>query len=140
MSKVARGNYMKELRVNVDLCSIRRIITDIKEIEEALRKQTHLSLNEALCLCQQARGNCDPSSLSKEMGLSPSRMTRILDSLSEKGYIERLPSEQDRRAVSVNVTVQGRMVTDELHSISLDIPAYLLTAIQQLETATGVTL
>jgi len=130
---------MKELNVEIDLCSIRRIITDLKDIEEAVRRQTDLSLNEALCLCQHGKGICDPSSLSKEMGLSPSRMTRILDSLSDKGYIERLPSEQDRRSVSLKVTAQGSIMTDTLHSISLEIPTYLLTAIQQLETATGVT-
>ncbi|MBN2861053.1 MAG: MarR family transcriptional regulator [Sphaerochaetaceae bacterium] len=126
--------------MDIDLCSIRRIITDLKDIEEAVRGQTSLSLNEALCLCQHDKGNSDPSSLAKEMGLSPSRMTRILDSLSAKGYIERLPSEQDRRSVSVRVTAQGSRMTETLHSISLEIPTYLRTAIQQLETATGVTL
>ncbi len=123
--------------MEIDLCSIRTILADLKDIEEKVKNETDLSLNEALCLCQHYKGKNDPSSLSKEMVLSPSRMTRILDSLSSKGFIERIPSEEDRRSVTIKVTGRGKKMTQTLHSLTIDIPSYLIHAIQQLETATG---
>ncbi len=123
--------------MEIDLCSIRTILADLKVIEEKVKEETDLSLNEALCLCQHYKGRNDPSTLAKEMVLSPSRMTRILDSLSQKGYIERIQSEEDRRSVTVHVTAKGKELTDTLHALTITIPSYLIEAIQKLETATG---
>ncbi len=121
----------------LDLCTIRAILVDLKSVEEAVRNETALSLNEALCLCQHEKGNTDPSSLARELSLSPSRMTRILDSLVQKGYIERVTSDEDRRAVTVKMTDSGKSVSEKLHTLDTQLPEYLNDAINQLETATG---
>lgn len=49
-----------------------------------------------------------PSELAKTLGYTRPRMTRILDSLEEKGYVVREPDTQDRRRVLVSCTQAGR--------------------------------
>lgn len=50
----------------------------------------------------------NPSDLAKTLGYSRPRMTRILDSLEEKGYIVREPDPADRRRVLASCTDAGR--------------------------------
>lgn len=53
-------------------------------------------------------GGMTPSELAKTLGYTRPRMTRILDSLEEKGYVVREPDTQDRRRVFVTCTEEGR--------------------------------
>lgn len=92
----------------VDLCALRKIQTALKQYEDQLRDDTGLSLNEALCLCSVSRGFQEPGLIAREMELSPSRLTRILDALEERRLVERKMGDGDRRSVSVNLTYSGR--------------------------------
>ena len=116
-----------------DLCFLRQVLLDVKKIEEILKKESSLSLNEALCLCQHGNGFTDPSSLARELSLSPSRMTRILDSLTKKGYISRTESDGDRRSVTITMSQKGLDCVKKLHSISLDLPQYLIDLAEQAQ-------
>lgn len=53
-------------------------------------------------------GGMNPSDLAKRLGYSRPRMTRILDSLEEKGYVTRTPDPEDRRRVLATCTDDGR--------------------------------
>ena len=46
----------------------------------------------------------NPSELAERLGYTRPRMTRILDSLEQKGFVERRPDENDRRRVIVRAT------------------------------------
>lgn len=49
-----------------------------------------------------------PSDLAEKLGYTRPRMTRILDSLESKGYVRRVPDENDRRRVIAHCTEEGR--------------------------------
>lgn len=49
-----------------------------------------------------------PSDLAEKLGYTRPRMTRILDSLESKGYVERIPDAKDRRRVIARCTEEGR--------------------------------
>lgn len=49
-----------------------------------------------------------PSDLADKLGYTRPRMTRILDSLEAKGYVERIPDTKDRRRVIACCTEEGR--------------------------------
>lgn len=49
----------------------------------------------------------NPSTLADTLGYTRPRMTRILDSLVSKGFVERKNDEADRRKVLVRVTSEG---------------------------------
>ena len=50
----------------------------------------------------------NPSDLAKTLGYTRPRMTRILDSLEEKGFVAREPDPSDRRRVLASCTDKGR--------------------------------
>lgn len=50
----------------------------------------------------------NPSELAKTLGYTRPRMTRILDSLEEKGFVVREQDERDRRRVIATCTEEGR--------------------------------
>ena len=49
-----------------------------------------------------------PSDLAEKLGYTRPRMTRILDSLEGKGFVERIPDAKDRRRVIARCTEEGR--------------------------------
>ncbi|MDD4220591.1 MAG: MarR family transcriptional regulator [Sphaerochaetaceae bacterium] len=115
-----------------DLCDLRRLILDLRCFEDSLKKQTDLSLNEALCLCQTGKGNLDPSGLAHELEISPSRLSRILDSLETKGLLTRSIADADRRTICIDLTTTGQQMVETLHCVDISIPHHLEEAIKTL--------
>lgn len=48
--------------------------------------------------------------LAGHAGITPSTATRILDALERRGVVERIRSDEDRRAVAVSLTIAGRQL------------------------------
>ncbi|MDD3822580.1 MAG: MarR family transcriptional regulator [Sphaerochaetaceae bacterium] len=115
-----------------DLCDLRKLMIDLRRFEEALREKASLSLNEALCLCQVHEGKRDPGTLSVELELSPSRLSRILESLEKRKLITRTTSDNDRRTVVVCLTDSGEALVAKLHGTSIPIPEHLIHAIESM--------
>lgn len=109
----------------IDLCAIRRLQTSLREFESHLKKETGLSFNDALLLCAVKKGIQEPGLLAKELELSPSRLTRILDSLENRALIVRQLSEQDRRSMLVTLTDQGNEMVEHYSCSEITIPADL---------------
>jgi DNA-binding MarR family transcriptional regulator len=49
-----------------------------------------------------------PSDVSDQLGISPGRVTHLLNPLEESGHIERLRSPDDRRVVLIKLTDKGK--------------------------------
>lgn len=109
----------------IDLCALRKIQSALKQYEEQLRADTGLSLNEALCLCSINRGFQEPGLIAREMDLSPSRLTRILDGLEEHLLVERKMGDGDRRNISVSLTYSGRELLMKYKCSEIDLPEVL---------------
>ncbi len=60
------------------------------------------------------------SDLCKRMQHDNGAITRMLDQLEEKGYVERHRSQQDRRVVELQVTEAGRAKVNELTPLIVD--------------------
>jgi DNA-binding MarR family transcriptional regulator len=54
--------------------------------------------------------------LAKNMGLTPSRITNLLNSLEQKGYIMRKISTQDRRIIKVALTEEGEKFAIDINN------------------------
>jgi len=112
-----------------DFCDIRKLLLDLKRMEENLMEQTGLSLNEALCLCGTSKGVCEPGKLAKEMEISPSRLSRILDSLAKRGLIDRAISTEDRRNILLTLSHEGTTMVATVQCTGLEIPDHLAVAL-----------
>lgn len=118
-----------------ELCNLRKLIVDLRHFEEKLKKKTGLTVNEALLICQVQRGKQEPTLLAEELELSPSRLSRILDSLEKKNLISREISSEDRRSVTVNLTSLGLGAANEINCTNIKLPDYLKVAIESLTGA-----
>lgn len=109
----------------IDLCAIRRLQTSLRIFEEELKQQTGLSFNDALLLCAVNKGVTEPGPLARELELSPSRLTRVLDSLEARALIVRSLSDVDRRSLTVSLTDSGAAMVKEYSCSEITLPEEL---------------
>ncbi len=64
----------------------------------------------ALSALEQANGECSMSELAEHIQQSSATMTGIVDRLVDKQWVTRRRSEEDRRAVYVQITDRGRQM------------------------------
>jgi DNA-binding MarR family transcriptional regulator len=50
------------------------------------------------------------SEIGKKLMISPPNMTPLIDKLISEGLVKRLPSEEDRRIININLTDNGRKI------------------------------
>ena len=109
----------------IDLCAIRRLQTSLRVFEEELKQQTGLSFNDALLLCAVNKGVTEPGALARELELSPSRLTRVLDSLEARDLVTRALSDTDRRSLTVSLTSGGEAMVKEYSCSEITLPEEL---------------
>ncbi len=90
----------------VDHCQLKQ-----KRISESLG----LTVAEfRLLRCFRGDYTLSVGELARRMGLSNSRLTRILDGLVEKGIVRRDIAPQDRRMMEVMLTTEGKKIEKNL--------------------------
>ncbi|MFD3446565.1 MarR family transcriptional regulator [Microbacteriaceae bacterium 4G12] len=77
--------------------------------------QLDLSMTQMkILMLLNTRGDMTISMLAEHMGTSLSSMTGILDRLEALDFVERLPSEQDRRSIYVQLTGKAKLLFQRL--------------------------
>lgn len=109
----------------VDLCSIRKIQVALRQFEESLKEETGLSLNDAMCLCAIEKGYAEPGLLAVQLELSPSRLSRVLDSLEGRALVVRKIGAEDRRNITVSLTKAGARLIGKYKCAEVNLPAEL---------------
>ena len=84
-------------------------------IDNQLMDQLHLSQSELLFFSSldQCIGVSSPE-LAKNMDLSPSRISRVIEKLVVDGYLDRNTDKSDRRAITLCLTDEGKKVKAEI--------------------------
>jgi MarR family 2-MHQ and catechol resistance regulon transcriptional repressor len=65
----------------------------------------------------EALGHLGPlkvGEICNKMLVSGGNMTLVLDNIEKLGYVERIPSKKDRRAIDVQLTVKGKELFDRI--------------------------
>ena len=68
--------------------------------------------------------------ISKRMKLSPSRLTRIIDGLVQKGYMQREIDLNDRRNMIVSLSRRGKIFTNKLNKAFIEVHEEILQDIE----------
>jgi DNA-binding MarR family transcriptional regulator len=71
--------------------------------------------------------------LSAKLGIHPSRLVAVLDSLEERSLLERRPNSGDRRQYSLHLTEKGNAVLQEIGRVARDHQEDLLQALDKAE-------
>lgn len=70
-----------------------------------------------LLSCLQANDGQKPRDLAEQVCLDASSLTGLLDRTEKAGLIERRPDPEDRRALRIHLTEQGRKALCGLHEV-----------------------
>jgi len=85
------------------------------ELDNQLMAHLKLSQSELLFFASldQCTGISSPE-LARNMGLSPSRISRVIEKLVVDGYLDRNIDKSDRRAITLCLTEEGRKIRAEI--------------------------
>ena len=74
--------------------------------------------------------------LASLLGMFPSRLVLVLDSMEEMGLVERKASARDRRTYALNLTVQGRKSLKEIGIVAREHQNSICNALSPAERST----
>lgn len=94
-----------------------RLLSDCEQKENLLALKYELTIAEFRCLKYFNENEYINNKLiAAKMNLSPSRLTRIIDGLEEKGYLSREVNRSDRRNLKLYLTSRGVTFVAQLNS------------------------
>lgn len=96
-------------------CQIRITWRKIQQLDEQLKRDHDLSLDEAILLCCLAYHCKNQGNIAAETGLTPTQASRVLSSLEAKNHITRSIGHDDRRKMIFTLNPQGH---EKLQTIS----------------------
>jgi DNA-binding MarR family transcriptional regulator len=101
-------------------------------IDNQLMEHLQLSQSELLFFgsLDQCTGISSPE-LARNMGLSPSRISRVIEKLVVDGYLDRNTDKADRRAITLCLTENGKKIREEIAKSRQECEARLLNVLPE---------
>lgn len=103
------------------ICAIKDIYKELYQFEKEFSEAHEITINEAMLLCclkddeaKTAGTICD------YIGLSNSRVSKVITSVENKGFIKREIHAEDRRRMLFSLTDQGREKIRQMMSANLN--------------------
>jgi DNA-binding MarR family transcriptional regulator len=109
-----------------------RLLANCQEKEERLASQFSISVPEFRCM-RAFRGEHDLliSQIVQTLQVSASRVTRIVESLEQKGFLVRSIDPSDRRSIIATLTPKGVALSDNLENRYIEMHEEILKDIPQ---------
>jgi len=119
-------------KFSIDLSKLTYEMQKICSLKETyFCKSINLTPIEFRCLRYLYKNNfLSVNELAKKMGLTPSRVTTLLNSLEEKEYIKRDISPNDRRIIKVSLTDEGEHFTKDIRDKYINFHKEILSLIE----------
>lgn len=103
---------MQEINLLETLSNLRRKCT---QKDNELIERLGITMAEfQLFLASLYVDSLDSSSLANQMGVSVSRISRLIDKLVQNEYLNRVHSETDRRSLVLSFTSKGNALIEEI--------------------------
>ena len=93
---------------------LKAFLLDLQSLFRYRVTNTDLTLPQILLLSSISSEGTDMSSLSKQMGVDNSTMTRLIGILIRNGWVEKFKGKNDKRVVYVKITVKGEIIRQEI--------------------------
>ena len=108
------------------------LLTTCQQKENIFAEQYGLTQAEFRCLKMFERNEViNNKNIAKRMGLSASRLTRIIDGLVAKGYTDRDINPEDRRNMNVALSKKGTQLVQKLDNAYVNMHRELLNNIEK---------
>lgn len=112
---------------------IHRVSRELRTALEAQLAPFGVTAQQAGLLLRSARQQISPNQLAPLLGTDTAGMTRLLDRLQDKGLIQRRRHPQDRRAIVIQLTAEGRALIPHLAPIFGRVNRQLLAGFSEQE-------
>jgi DNA-binding MarR family transcriptional regulator len=103
------------------------------QVDQQLMDELNLSQSELLFF--SALDNCQglrSPELARNMGLSPSRVSRVIDKLVVNGYLDRNTDASDRRAITLCLTSKGKSIRNKIGKVRDECESRLLGTVNKI--------
>jgi DNA-binding MarR family transcriptional regulator len=104
-------------------------LLDLQSIFRYRVSSPDLTLPQILLLSSISSEGTDMSSLSKQMGVDNSTMTRLIGVLIRNNWVEKYKGENDKRVVFVKITIKGEAIRNEIDKKINDFGIEIINAI-----------
>jgi DNA-binding MarR family transcriptional regulator len=126
-------NYTPEESIGYLLKRLGNLLTTTFDRELARYDMTHAQFGIFFKLLHgHARTAAD---LARELMTDTGAMTRMLDRLEEKGFVQRTRSSEDRRVIEVALTPKGKQMADEMTQVAVNGLNHFLRGFNEAEVA-----
>jgi DNA-binding MarR family transcriptional regulator len=126
-------NYTPEESIGYLLKRLGNLLTTTFDRELARYDMTHAQFGIFFKLLHgHARTAAD---LARELMTDTGAMTRMLDRLEEKGFVQRTRSCEDRRVIEVALTPKGKQMADEMTQVAVNGLNHFLRGFNEAEVA-----
>lgn len=104
-----------------DICKLKDIYKALYNFEKKFSEENGLTINEGMILCCMKNGESrSANELYDFVGLSSSRVSRVINSVEQKGYIKREMGLKDKRQMIFSLTESGKNKISEMLSKKMD--------------------
>ena len=93
---------------------LKALLLDLQSLFRFQVSNPDLTLPQILLLSTISDEGVDMSSLSKQMGVDNSTMTRLIDVLIRNGWAIKYKNKKDGRVVMVEITKKGEVIQEEI--------------------------
>ena len=114
------------------ICAIKELYKVLYQFERNFSEAHSLTLNEAMLLCCLKDNEAKSAgTICEYIGLSNSRVSKVITTVENKGLIERILSKTDKRQMFFTLSDQGKAKVDQMMHAELCFE----NLIDQLKTA-----
>jgi DNA-binding MarR family transcriptional regulator len=104
------------------ICALKDVYKTLYQFEKDFQSSHGMTINEAMLMCCLHEGDAKSAgTLCEYIGLSPSRVSKIINSVEQMGFIERSISVEDKRQMLFSLTTNGWRKVTEMKKIPLRI-------------------
>ena len=104
---------------------MRDLYRSLALLETRLSETYGLSLNEAMVLCSIGEETVMAGVVVERTGLTASHASKMIRSVEEKGYIERIPGDHDKRQMYFTLTDAGNECLAKVKCADIHVPELL---------------
>ncbi len=107
-----------------DICAIKDIYKVLYLFEKGFAEANELTINEAMLLCCLKESEAKSAgTICDFIGLSNSRVSKVITSMEDKGYILREISREDKRQMFFSLTPKGKEKVERMKNADLKFEA-----------------
>ena len=114
------------------ICQIKDVYKALYTFEKEFSEGFGMTINEAMLLCCMKDGKERPANeIAEFIGLSNSRVSKIITSVEEKGWIVRAMGAEDKRKMIFSLSKAGKMVVKTMKDKQIPLNGVLSALINE---------